>query len=382
MTSRKDRINVLYVCIDSTLGGSTLSLYSLIESVRESVQPIVIFPQKGIAYDFFVSHGIECYIYPFVALYRFSKNKLIDVWSCPWRWHPIKKMRLDFGCCVFLKKSLKGRKIDIIHTNTSPNDVGVFLSKFFGAKHVWHVRECLTDHAQYEIYGGQERLIRKINHADARIAISSYIRDRWRMVKENTFLILDAVCSSDDAVCLLPKEKYVLFTSYNLTEAKGTRTAIKAFGLSQLSNDGFRLVLMGNCGKDYSLSLIATAEEYQCGQSIVFLPCQNNVKSVFEKASALIMASKYEGFGRVTAESMFYGCPVIAHASGGTLDIVQNGKTGFLFDEIDDCAALLREVCLSDQKDIIHQAQKYAIDNLSTDMYGSRILEVYHSILQ
>ena len=73
---------------------------------------------------------------------------------------------------------------------------------------------------------------------------------------------------------------------------------------------------------------------------------------------------------------------MIAHASGGTLDIVQNEKTGFLFNDLDDCAALLRKVCLSDQRDIIRQAQKYAIDNLSTDMYGSRILEVYYSILQ
>lgn len=381
MAGRNCRPNVLYICIDSTLGGSTLSLLYLIESVRDSVNPIVLFPNKGIAYDFFVNHGIECYVYPFVILYKFTGNRLIDVWHHPWRWHPIKKQRLDFECGWFLKKKLKGRKIDIVHTNTSPNDVGVFLSRFFGAKHVWHVRECLDDHAQYRMYGGLEKLIRKINNADVRIAISSYVRDHWKMNKRNTFLIHDAICSKNESTCILPKEKYVLFISYNLTEAKGSRIAIMAFGLSQLNNDGFKLVLMGNCNIDYQASLMATAKDYHCDKDIVFLPCQRNIKPVFEKAAAMVMASKYEGLGRVTAEAMFYGCPVIAHASGGTLDIVQDGKTGYLFSEVDDCAELLRKVCLTDQESIIRQAQKFAMENLSTDNYGDQILGVYHYLL-
>ena len=381
MAGQDYRPNVLYICIDSTLGGSTLSLFCLIESVRNSVNPIVLFPDKGIAFDFYMNHGIECYTFPFVILYKFSKNRLIDVWRHPWRWHPIKKMRIDFECGLFLKNNLGGRKIDIVHTNTSPNDVGVFLTKFFGAKHVWHVRECLDDHAQFKMYGGREKLIRKINNADARIAISTYVRDHWRMNNKNTYLILDAICSKNESTCILPKEKYVLFVSYNLTEAKGTRIAIMAFGLSQLNNEGYKLVLMGNCNTDFYTSLMASADDYHCDKDIVFLPCQSNVKPVFERAAALIMASKYEGFGRVTAEAMFYGCPVIAHASGGTLDIVQDGKTGYLFNDIDDCAALLRKVCLTEQESVLHQAQKFAEDHLSTEEYGEQILDVYHSLL-
>lgn len=382
MTGQGGKLTVLYICIDSTLGGSTLSLLDLIDSVYERVNPIVLLPQKGLAYDFFVSHRIESYVFPFVTLHEFSKNRLIDVWNHPWRWHPIKKRRLDIKCALFLKKNLHGRKIDIIHTNTSPNDVGVFLSKFFRAKHVWQVRECLDDHAQFKLYGGQKRLIRMINQADARIAISEYVRSHWQMVKGNTFLIHDAVCAKDDAVCTLPKDKYVLFVSYFLSEAKGSRIAVKAFGLSRLFEEGFKLVLMGNCSTDYQMSLQATANDFQCEEGVVFLPCQRNVKPIYEKAAALIMASKYEGFGRVTAEAMFYGCPVIAHKSGGTLDVVIDGKTGYLFNEIENCAELLRKVCLTDQQDVILQAQEYAVTNFSTDMYGSRILNVYSSVVE
>lgn len=378
----ENKITVVYICIDSTLGGSTISLYDLIESVREGINPIVLFPRKGVAYDFFVEHGIECYVYPFIMLHRFQRNRLAEVWCHPWRWSPIKKWRSDRGCALYLSKLLNRRHVTIIHTNTSPNDVGVYLSKFFKAKHVWHVRECLDDHDGSEVYGGKSRLIRKINGADARIAISSYVRDRWMMKDQDTYLIHDAICAKEDAVYLSSKEKYVLFLSYNLTEEKGSRIAIEAFGKSKLFEDGYKLVLMGNCEDEYKSSLMASARDFKCESDIVFLPCKSQVKPVIEKASALIMASKYEGLGRVTAEAMFYGCPVIAHASGGTLDLVRDGKTGFLFHNTDECAELLRNVCLKDQEKIILQAQEYVVNNLSLDTYGPRIMDVYRTLFK
>ena len=67
----RNGMTILYLCIDPTLGGSTQSLLDLIHSVREQVNPIVIVPQKGLAYDAFVKEGVECYIYPFL------KNKNI-----------------------------------------------------------------------------------------------------------------------------------------------------------------------------------------------------------------------------------------------------------------------------------------------------------------
>lgn len=380
METIKEGLTVVYICIDPTLGGSTLSLYNLIESVKGQVYPIVLFPKLGVAYEFFTQQGIESYVYPFVNLYRFKQNRLSDVWHHPWRWSPVKKWRSDRGCARFLKMKLNGRKVDIIHTNTSPNDVGVYLSQSFKAKHIWHVRECLDAHAQFEMYGGRERLIRMINGADARIAISSFVKEHWRMVEKNTFLIHDAICAAEDAVFVTRKEKYVLFVSYNLTEAKGSRIAIQAFGKSMLGDEGYKLILMGNCPEDYKSSLIATAQEFGCDKSVEFLSCQSDVKPFVMKAAALVMASRYEGLGRVTAEAMFYGCPVIAHASGGTLDLVQDGKTGYLFQDIDDCAALLRKTCLNSQEDVILQAQRFVVDHFSVDTYGSRILEVYNSL--
>lgn len=372
---------ILYICIDPTLGGSTQSLLDLIRSVREQVNPIVIVPQRGLAYDAFVKENIECYIYPFLKLYELKKNRLIDVIKHPWRWHVIKKLRYDYGCLWFVKKILNGRRIDIVHSNTSPNDVGVLLAKSLKAKHVWHVREFCDLHFNFEIYNGIPRLRKLINSADARIAISTAIAEHWQMPTQDTWVINDACRKMNDACYVSNKEKYLLFSSYNLTEAKGTRIAIIAFAKSGVAKQGYILKLMGNCSETYENSLRKTMVEFGVENVVEFVPCQPNIKPYVAHATVYIMASECEGLGRVTAEAMFYGCPVVAHASGGTLDMVEDGKSGYLFHTIDECAELINKVCNENQEKIILQAQQFAIEHLSQEVYGPMIMEVYESVL-
>ena len=67
---------ILYICIDPSLGGSTASLYNLIESVRNKINPIVLFSEEGDGIVFFRRHEIESHIYPFISLHRFSGKRI------------------------------------------------------------------------------------------------------------------------------------------------------------------------------------------------------------------------------------------------------------------------------------------------------------------
>lgn len=377
-----EKITVLYVSIDSSMGGSTASLFGLIEGVKDWVYPIVLFPQKGSGYDYFVGHGIECFVCPFVVLFKYKKNRISEVWSHPWRWHPIKKIRMDLKCAWFMKNKLKGRRVNIVHTNTSPNDVGVYLSCLLRAKHVWHVRECLDLHYNAEIYGGMRRLISKINQADARIAVSNFVAAHWKMKQEGTYVIHDAARPLSEVTYHTSKERYVLFVSYYITEQKGSRMAVEAFGKSNLWKDGVELMIVGNCQEDYKKSLLETATTYGCKQSIRFVPCQNDVKPFFVKAIAFIMASKAEGFSRVVSESMFFGCPVLAYVeSGGAMEQVKNGETGYVFQDVNQCAELLNKVYREPQDRVIMNAQEFAKKELSVESYGPKVMKVYNAVL-
>lgn len=377
-----NRLTILYICVDPSMGGSTVSLFSLIESVKDQIYPIVLFSAQGKGYEYFTKNGIESYIYPFKRLHEFKANRFVDVWFHPWRWHYIQKWRSDYGCGRFINAVLNGRHVDIVHTNTSPNDVGVLLARKLHAKHVWHVREFLGTNYHFNVYRGVPYIRKKINKADARIAISSAIKEYWKMTEKNTWVIYDAIVRQSECYYCSDKEKKILFCSFMLTEAKGTRIAIQAFAKSGVAQLGYSLQLMGNCDDGYKESLQTTINQFGVSHSVEFVPCQEDVRPWLGRAMACLMASRNEGLGRVTAEAMFYGCPVIAHASGGTLDLVKDGETGYLFNTVEECAALLRKVCSSDNEKMILRAQEFVKDNLSQEVYGPKIMEVYNCVLE
>lgn len=377
-------ITVLYICPDPTLGGSTQSLLDLIESVKDSVKPIVLFLREDSASKAFRDHGIECIVCPFVRLHFFAQNSnWKELLRHPRRIRIIQLPYLESKCVKHVKRYLGNRSIDIVHSNYSSILIGYELSKVLKAKHVWHIREFLEKgvHVPNRPYGGYSLLKALINKADARIVISRQAQTHWGFKPENTWVILDAIARASEC-CYLPEKKpYILFCSYHITKAKGALLTVEAYGKSGLAKDGIKMAFMGQCDEEMNAEIMEIAKNSGCAESIVFLPCQKIVKPFFAEAKAFIMASTNEGLGRVTAEAMFYGCPVIAKDSGGTKDLVEDQKTGYLFHTSDECAALMRQVCLQPQEAMIRRAQDFAVNNLSIEVYGPRVMQVYESVL-
>ncbi len=74
--------------------------------------------------------------------------------------------------------------------------------------------------------------------------------------------------------------------------------------------------------------------------------------SAFASADAFIFPSRTETLGLVLLEAMAAGCPVVAAARGGILDIVTDGVNGYLFDpEAEDGAILATQRLLANQKE-------------------------------
>ncbi len=59
-----------------------------------------------------------------------------------------------------------------------------------------------------------------------------------------------------------------------------------------------------------------------------------DLQALYSNAQALLYPVEDEDFGMVPVEAMAQGTPVIAHASGGPLETVIDGKTGVLFSDL------------------------------------------------
>ncbi len=372
---------VLYVS-GSAFGGADKSLLDLIKSVCDKVEPIVLFTKDGEAYKAFEKEGVECIVHPFTSVYLpsdYFKRVILH----PNRLRTVKHFIYDIPCRRYVKKVLGERGVDIVHSNYTLTSIGVQLAATLNVPHVWHIREYLdTPHFTAKIYKGRGWLRKQINSADSRIFISKSCCEHWHLKANNSYTILDAVMSTNDCCYNKEKQAYVLFCSSIISEAKGALIAVNAFGKSGLSEHGLRLKMVGYTSEEMARQIKNAAVKYGCANSVDMIVLQENVKPFFANAMAFVNPSMNEGMGRTTAEAMFCGCPVIAHASGGTLDLVKHGETGYLFNTVDECAELMKQVCTTNQEGVILRAQKFAKQNLSIENYGAKIMEVYDTVLK
>ena len=375
-----EKITVLYIC-GSGFSGAEKSLLDLITSVADYVNPIVLVPSIGETFEVFTNRGIHC------ICHRYSDSWIpfghwIKFFVFPWRLKTIKYFRYDIPCVYFVKGITANQHVDLIHTNYSLTAFGTLLSRRVNLPHVWHVREYLIrPYIKGRIFMGRFWLRKMINNASARIVSSTPCSDFWQLKKDNTYMINDAVRRVKECCYIKEKQKYVLFCSSIVRESKGIFTAIHAYSLSGLNALGIRLRVVGKKTCEIEKQISSMVSEYKCADMVDFIPEQKNVKPLFANAMAYINPSVSEGMGRTTAEAMFYGCPVVARASGGTLDLIKHGETGWLFNTEKECAELLNLVCSTSQEQIILRAQEFAKQNLSIENYGDKIMEVYHKVL-
>jgi starch synthase len=97
-------------------------------------------------------------------------------------------------------------------------------------------------------------------------------------------------------------------------------------------------------------------------------------------ADMFLMPSRYEPCGLAQMIAMRYGCVPVVHSTGGLKDTVQEGKTGFLFQDSDPVsmeAALVHALALFAEPD---QWQKFQRNDMQEDFSWPRSAGQYASI--
>lgn len=374
-----EKIEVLYICHTSTIGGAAKSLFNMICSLKDKVVPIVLLPKKGPTYDLFVKNGIKCIVYPFRWNVRTTGFFSHWFYYIP---HVIYDNYVKKCCVKYIMHELGGHDIKIVHSNTSIITIGHYLSKALSAKHVWHIREFQDLDFGLQPYYGWEDLKKKIYMSDAVVAISRAVYKHWNLdAAMYGCCIWNAVRSKKDVVFIRQKEKYFFFCAAVLCDAKGTKFAIEAFSCSGLANFGYKLVIAGSSSEDYRMELEVLIRKKQLIGAVDFIGFCENVKVYMAKASAFLMCSENEGLGRVTIEAMFYGCPIIGRNTGGTLDFIKDKENGLLFSDLNTCVKAMRTVVANDNSDMVCNAQRFAVENFSEENYGCILMDVYTKVL-
>jgi len=159
--------------------------------------------------------------------------------------------------------------------------------------------------------------------------------------------------SSSDLGDTLPPQVEYMFLSINRYERKKNLClAIEAFStlvenMDSLEQPKVHLVMAGGYdervveNKEHYLELRRMVEELKISDQVTFLRSFTDQQKValLGRCTSLIYTPSNEHFGICPLEAMFMRRPVIAVNSGGPLETVVHGKTGFLCDPTADAFA-------------------------------------------
>jgi glycosyltransferase involved in cell wall biosynthesis len=104
----------------------------------------------------------------------------------------------------------------------------------------------------------------------------------------------------------------------------------------------------------------------------------------FASADAFIFPSRTETLGLVLLEAMAAGCPVVAAASGGIPDIVQNGVNGYLFDPKDEkgaIAATTRLLSNAEERETLRHNARTEAERWSWSAATQQLQQYYQCVL-
>jgi glycosyltransferase involved in cell wall biosynthesis len=111
---------------------------------------------------------------------------------------------------------------------------------------------------------------------------------------------------------------------------KGVDLLVRAWaGLSSEMRESALLIILGD-GPDRD-KVIGLIKSLGVEHSIVMMGSKQEVRDYYWASDIFVLPSRDEGLSNALLEAMACGLPVVASNVGGTLDVVQHGKNGFLY---------------------------------------------------
>lgn len=354
-------------CILSTsslTGGSSLSFVQYCTEInkKEDINLVVSVPCKGPAYDYLRSQNIQTEIvpvrfniYPKVTKrnFLFAPIKLIK--------HLLQNKKQE----SVLLEITKRHKPDIIYTNVGVVNIGYNVAKKLRIPHVYHLREYQDLDFGMKIIPSRRRFIDKLQHSYT-ICITKGIQDHFHLTDNKwSRVIYNGLLTSHKKEKENNREKTFLFVG-RLTREKNPLGIIRAFNTFCKTNKEYRLLLAGSAvSQDEYAKLLSYCKENKLKDRVCFIGARNDIDSIMQKVYAVIVASEFEGFGRVTTEAMLNGCLVIGRNTTGTKEQFDNGLTltnkeiGIRFENENDLS-LKMHLASSLTKEKYHEYTKYA----------------------
>ena len=385
-------MKVVYVLHCTTnASGATKSFHNMLNGlIANGIEPLVVLPDGDDFCNTLQNEGIRTLILNYrPATYPPLRNLKEIALFIP---KLIARIFVNNVAARKLRKEAEDFGADLIHTNVSVINIGMKAARRLGIPHVTHIREYGDKDFNMHVFPSKSAYFKNFSAEKSyTICITKDISKYYNLDNQiNSKIVYNGILHTSDVILDLQKEDYFLFAG-RLEESKGITELIEAYGkFCRERKDAFPLLIAGEpVKKNYGNMLHEMTASLGITDKVKFLGNRDDVFKLMSKASALIVPSRSEAFGRVTAEAMFAGCLVIGKDTAGTKEQFDNGleltnnEIGLRYS---DRAQLISQMCevMDNETEVylpmIKRAQEAVVSLYTIEQNTTRIIDFYKEI--
>lgn len=178
------------------------------------------------------------------------------------------------------------------------------------------------------------------------------------------------------------KSKYLLY----IGKIEERRNILFLLGLlNELKNNDVKLVIIGDGKEKYKNDCKEYIKKLGLEKYILYKKelKQTDIIELYKNSDLFILPTKYEIFGMVLLEAMYFGLPCITSINGGSSTIIKSGVNGMIMKKFDKNSWIdsIKELLYDDKarKEIGISARKTIINNFLWDKLVDNFIEVYRN---
>jgi sugar transferase (PEP-CTERM/EpsH1 system associated) len=252
----------------------------------------------------------------------------------------------DYLLPVKISRIIRNVRPDVVHTRNWGTIDGVAGAKIAGVKNIIHgehgweasdprgannrrkrVRKLLSTWISHFVAVSDDLrswLIDDVGISSAKVTqiINGVDTHRYSPSKERQ--------SIKERLGIMP-DYFVIGTVGRLDPVKDHETLLRAFQCALIRSENRKLVLIIVGTGPLETRLKVLSKELNISENIRFVGQQDDMQSLYQSMDIYVLPSIAEGISNTMLEAMASGLPVVASAVGGSVELIEDGKTGFLF---------------------------------------------------
>ena len=284
-------------------------------------------------------------ISPKVKLNKFSRNSRIPRLAA--KLLAIRKRAKDADC--------------VISFMDSTNILSIIATAFLGRKLI------ISEHSAHDFVGLKWRVLRRIFYpfATALTVLSRSDFNYYSFVKNKAIIYNPSIFKPSFGG---QKEKLIIFVG-RLEHVKGCDIFLRALALLRL--DDFKLLVLGAGSQKKSLQSLSAGLGLK---NLEFLGSVSDIQNYYKKAKIIVSSSRFEGLGNALIESAFFDCIRVATPTAGALELLEDGKNGFISSDFSEQAlakAILK--ALNADESVLEntraESEKFRLENIAKEWW-------------